>query len=896
MKNRNFVNLNINPCKMCMPMGAVMAFKGIENCMTVLHGSQGCSTYIRRHMAGHFNEPVDIASSSLNEKGTVYGGEENLKKGLRNVIRLYNPEVIGVATTCLAETIGEDISRITEEFLEVEGRAGNTYDDLTIIPVSTPGYGGTQFEGYYGSLTGIVKQIAIDSSSNGSINIIAGMMSPGDIRNIKNICGSFGIEYTMLPDISDTLDAPYSKEYSRMPAGGTKTRDIRKMAGATATLEIGRTVPGNISPGQYLLDNYGIPLYRCPLPIGLESTDVFIKILSELSGKPVPEKLIKERGRLIDAMVDSHKFNGEARAVIFGDPELVYAIYRMCIENGMTPVLVCTGSKSEELHVLLENSQTGEGEKLIILDDTDFETIQKYARDLQANILIGNSDGKVVTEKEGIPLVRIGFPIHDRLGGQRLVYTGYDGSTKLLDDLANTLIEEKYRTYRQDMLEKYHNPSEGDNDSRTLQVLEFPKSREKPNTVDKRTAEHPCYSSGACSNARMHIPVAPGCNISCNYCNRKYDCVNESRPGVTSEVLTPEAAALKYSYVKEKLPNLKVVGIAGPGDALADFEKTRRSIELIKKIDPDVTFCMSTNGLMLPYYVDQIVELGISHVTVTINAIDPKVGAKIYRYVNFLGTRLEGEAAVRILIKNQLMGLKYLASKGVVCKVNIVMIKGVNDVHIEEVVKKVKECGAYITNIMPLIPAKGSAFEDMQLTNNKELNEMRKKCEVDIKQMYHCKQCRADAIGTLDEDISAGLRDSGCKGCAGDKDSAGKAKYTFAVASKSGMYVDQHFGQVDEFYIYDYSGGDIKFREKRKALKYCTGPTECEDREDRIDSVIKAIEDCSAVLALRIGFGPARKLEELGIKNIQTCSGIEEGVRYAVKVMEGAVQLSGTVV
>ncbi|MCX7841670.1 MAG: nitrogenase cofactor biosynthesis protein NifB [Clostridia bacterium] len=744
MKNRNLVNLNMNPCKMCMPMGSALAFKGISSSMFMLHGSQGCSTYIRRHMAGHFNEPVDIASSSLNEEGTVYGGESNLKKGLRNLIKLYRPEVIGVGTTCLAETIGEDINRIINEFSREEDCGA-----ACIIPISTPGYGGTQFEGYYSAILSIVKAAATEAIPNDRVNVIAPNVSPGDIRNLKAILEDFGIDYILLPDISETLDAPYSTEYRRIPSGGSKLEDLRKMAGARATIEFGLTVPDSLSPGTYLKERFGIPLFKCPIPLGLEYTDIFMKVLSELSGRLVPGKYISERGRLIDGMIDSHKHNAEGRAVIYGEPEQVLAISKLCCESGVKPVLVSTGSNSDQILPLINAMGyfNDFDEKLLVLKDTDFETIQKLAVQQKANILIGNSDGKFITEKEGIPLVRTGFPIHDRMGGQRLVHSGYGGSLKLLDDITNTLIENKYEKYRENTFQRYYSPK---------------KHEDKTNI-------HPCFSSLASKNARMHIPVAPTCNISCNYCNRKYDCQNESRPGVTSAVLSPEEAAAKFAYAKDKVANLTVVGIAGPGDALANFPQTRKSIELIKQIDTNITFCLSTNGLMLPRFADEIIEIGVSHVTVTINSVDPEIGARIYKEVNYAGKKHTGAKAAEILIKNQLEGLSYLASRGVLCKVNIVMIKGVNDSHIEEVVKKVKACGAFMTNIMPLIPAEGSAFQNIPLTSSRELNEMRKKCEADIKQMYHCRQCRADAIGTLDDDRSAGLWKGICKGFSGSE-------------------------------------------------------------------------------------------------------------------------------
>jgi nitrogenase molybdenum-iron protein NifN len=219
--------------------------------------------------------------------------------------------------------------------------------------------------------------------------------------------------------------------------------------------------------------------------------------------------------------------------------------------------------------------------------------------------------------------------------------------------------------------------------------------------------------------------------------------MNESRPGVTSEVLTPEQAFEKFKLVKEKIPNLTVVGIAGPGDALANFEEVKKTVQLIREYDSEICFCLSTNGLMLPYYVDELVDIGITHLTVTINTLNSRTGSKIYSAIN-----------PEILIENQLSGLEKAVKMGMTVKVNIVAIKGINDEDIEEVVKKAKALGAYKTNIMQLIPAKGTVFENRPIMSNKELNEIRKKCSVHLKQMYHCQQCRADAIGLLTQDRS----------------------------------------------------------------------------------------------------------------------------------------------
>jgi nitrogen fixation protein NifB len=238
---------------------------------------------------------------------------------------------------------------------------------------------------------------------------------------------------------------------------------------------------------------------------------------------------------------------------------------------------------------------------------------------------------------------------------------------------------------------------------------------------------------------------------------------------VTSEVLTPYAALQKFNLVKEKLANLSVVGIAGPGDALANWDDTRETIEIIKHSDSGIIFCLSTNGLMLPEYAGEIVLLGVRHVTVTVNCLEPEIGGKIYKYVNYYGKRYQGTEAAEILLKNQLAGIKYLTDHGVMVKVNIVMMRGVNDFHIPDIVKKVKNLGVFITNIMPLIPAPGSAFAGFPQTDAQELKEMRDTCQVDLRQMYHCRQCRADAIGLLGEDISQQFRGVTGKEHPGDK-------------------------------------------------------------------------------------------------------------------------------
>ncbi|HEX3014951.1 MAG TPA: nitrogenase component 1 [Desulfobacteria bacterium] len=438
-----------NPCHMCMPMGGILPFKGLEKSMVLIHGSQGCSTYMRRAIAEHFNEPIDVGSTSLNEKGTIYGGEKNLKQGLDNLRQVYRPKLIGVLTTCLAETIGEDIDRISADYLE-ERRL----KQFPIVTVSTPGYGDSNFEGYWLATTRIVAKLAQDTKQHEKVNIIVPNISPADIRELKRLLQLMKIKYTLLPDFSDTLDRPFTRPYTKIPAGGTRLKDIAAMPGAPATIQFGNTVEERFSPGKYLEEQYGVPVYNLPLPIGVDGTDRFLAVLKEISGKAVPKSIQLERGRLLDCMIDAHKYNSEGQSVIFGEPELVYAVTKTCLENGIYPRVIATGSKNSRLKELLEPELKQVPYPVQLLNQSDFAAILAHSE--TANLAIGPSEGKFLTEKRGIPLVRIGFPINDRVGGQRILSVGYTGTATLLDRLTNTLLENKLKNYRRSMYKQYY--------------------------------------------------------------------------------------------------------------------------------------------------------------------------------------------------------------------------------------------------------------------------------------------------------------------------------------------------------------------------------------------------------------------------------------------------------
>ncbi|MDR3324525.1 MAG: nitrogenase cofactor biosynthesis protein NifB [Spirochaetaceae bacterium] len=419
-----------------------------------------------------------------------------------------------------------------------------------------------------------------------------------------------------------------------------------------------------------------------------------------------------------------------------------------------------------------------------------------------------------------------------------------------------------------------------------------------------KSLRHPCFGGCGAGYARIHLPVAPQCNIKCGYCVRKFSCANESRPGVCAQVLEPEAALSRYLDVKRELPKLSTVGIAGPGDALANSAQTFETLRLIRTADPDAVFCLSTNGLLLPDSVEELVALGVSHLTVTVNTLDAKTGRRIYQFVECGGRRFRGEEAAALLLHNQLEGIRRAASAGLVVKANIVMLKGLNDDEIPAVVAGVKAAGAAVSNIMQLIPVKGSLFENVPLVSKAELDAMRKRCEAILPQMYHCRQCRADAIGTLERDISrrwtapaeealsapttSSASEQPCRGSADHKLEAsvtgstpGAAPKRFAVATSNGTLVDEHFGHARAFSIYEYAEGVARLVERRDVAAFCGGAEDCGGRHDRIAGVVKTIEDCEAVIVLRIGEAPRYELSRRGIKVFVTYDYVENAVREA---------------
>jgi nitrogenase molybdenum-iron protein NifN len=432
-----------NACHQCMSLGACIAFRGVEGAVSLLHGSQGCSTYMRRYLISHFNEPVDIASSSFAEEDTVYGGAQSFATALENQIAKYSPALIGVATTCLSETIGDNVPLFIGEF----HRSHPEHAALPITHVGTPSYAGTHADGYYRAVTALVDQLTRDeppAETDGHVAVFAGLVSPADLRVLRGILAGFGLDYTLLPDFSDTLDGPAAAEYRPVPEGGTPLADIRRAGRARAAVELlGRTHRGAGTPGAVLRERFGVARYALGLPIGVRETDVLIEVLSDLAGRPMPAELAKQRGRLVDAYVDGHKYLFGKRAVVFGEEDLVIGLAAFLEEIGVMPVLCASGGRSGRFEEALGQAAPRYAEGRGVLSGADFREIEGAAEGLRPDLIIGNSKGYKLSRALGVPLIRVGFPIHDRLGGQRIKHVGYEGAQELFDRIVNTLIGAK---------------------------------------------------------------------------------------------------------------------------------------------------------------------------------------------------------------------------------------------------------------------------------------------------------------------------------------------------------------------------------------------------------------------------------------------------------------------
>ena len=395
--------------------------------------------------------------------------------------------------------------------------------------------------------------------------------------------------------------------------------------------------------------------------------------------------------------------------------------------------------------------------------------------------------------------------------------------------------------------------------------------------------KHPCFNVKVKGQfGRVHIPIAPKCNIKCNYCDRKYDCVNESRPGVTSNILSPSQALTYVNKVVEKEPRITVVGIAGPGDPFANATETLETMRLIRNEFPEMILCLSSNGLGLADHVEEVAEIGVSHVTVTVNTVDPAIGQKIYSFVRDGNIVYRGIQAAELLLARQLKAIELLKKHGVTVKINTIIIPGINDKHVTIVAKAMKKLGVDLLNCMAMFPNAATPFADIIEPDKKKMAQIRNKAEKYLPQMRHCKRCRADAVGLLDDDRSSEM--AGClSACAQLPKQIEPEKKYIAIATIEGVLVNQHLGEAENLQIWKKTDTGFEMVEVRDTPKAGCGPR-------RWLNLARTINDCKAILVSSLGDKPKAVLKQYGIRPIQSSGFIEMALEAVFSGKENEIE------
>lgn len=432
--------LTVNPAKACQPLGAVFAAAGYEQTMSFVHGSQGCVAYYRSHLSRHFKEPSSCVSSSMTEDAAVFGGLINMVDGLANTKALYDPKMIAVSTTCMAEVIGDDLN----SFIIQAKEKGSVDQDFDVPFAHTPAFVGSHVDGYDNMQKGILSHFwekAEERVENESINIIPGFdgFAVANNRELKRMLDEMGVDYTFLSDVSDVYDTPSDGEF-RMYDGGTTLDEAKAALNAKATVSLQeyctpKTMEYAAAKGQEVSSfNY---------PMGVKGTDAFLMKMKELSGKEIPASIRKERGRLIDAMADSQAWLHGKTFAIYGDPDFVLGMAAFIMELGGEPVhcLATNGNKkwAAKMEELLASSPFGKQGQ--VWAGKDLWHMRSFLNTEPVDLLIGNSYGKYLERDTGTPLIRLMFPIFDRHHHHRFPTLGYQGALTVLVKLLDTIFD-----------------------------------------------------------------------------------------------------------------------------------------------------------------------------------------------------------------------------------------------------------------------------------------------------------------------------------------------------------------------------------------------------------------------------------------------------------------------
>lgn len=432
----------INPCKACQPLGAVLAGLGFEKTLPFVQGSQGCTSYFRSHLSRHFKEPIATVSSSMTEDAAVFGGLSNMSEGLENANALYRPDMIAVSTTCMAEVIGDDL----RAYIKNSKDAGAVPQDMPVPFAHTPSFSGSHLNGYDVMLKGILEALAAPAEKNGKINIIPGFDGySGNLREIKSLLTTMGVDFTMLADYSDVVDGGNTGHYELYPDGGTTLAEAADAPNAAATISLQRAATAKT--GELITKQWGQEFVVAGEPIGINATDAFLAEVSRITGKCVPASIEAQRARAVDAIVDSHPYVHGKRLAMVGDPDVLLGLISFALEIGMKPVhIVCTnGDKKfkKAAEALLASSPFGA--EATVHNKKDMWHLRSLMFTEPVDLLMGPSNAKFLWKDTGTTFFRVGFPLFDRHHLHKRTILGYEGATNLLMDIVNLVLDEMDR-------------------------------------------------------------------------------------------------------------------------------------------------------------------------------------------------------------------------------------------------------------------------------------------------------------------------------------------------------------------------------------------------------------------------------------------------------------------
>jgi nitrogenase molybdenum-iron protein beta chain len=449
--NFNREALTVNPAKACQPLGAVLCALGFEKTMPYVHGSQGCVAYFRTYFNRHFKEPVACVSDSMTEDAAVFGGQKNMMAGLENAKALYNPEIIAVSTTCMAEVIGDDLNA----FINNTKKAGHIEQEFPTPFAHTPSFVGSHTTGWDNMFEGMIRYFTLNHmddkkvGSNGKINLVPGFETYlGNYRVMHRMMKEMGVDYTLMSDPSEVLDTPADGTF-RMYAGGTTQTELKDSPNAIDTLLL---QPWQLEKTKKFVQTiWHQPATAINIPMGLEWTDEFLMKISELSGKPIPASLELERGRLVDMMTDSHTWMHGKKFSLYGDADFVMGMTKFLLEMGAEPTdVLCNHANKRWLKAMekmLKDSPYGQ--KTVVHIGRDLWHFRSLVFTNKPDFMIGNSYGKFIQrdtfykgEAFEVPLIRIGFPIFDRHHLHRMTTLGYEGAIYMLTTLVNAILEQ----------------------------------------------------------------------------------------------------------------------------------------------------------------------------------------------------------------------------------------------------------------------------------------------------------------------------------------------------------------------------------------------------------------------------------------------------------------------